>query len=85
MGFREIFWMTKPKIALLVILLVAFIPSYYNSNCPVANCVKDAAGLPCKCGFSPFDFYTMFILSYLFASVIVEVYNFIRKRPAKNK
>lgn len=76
MLIRDIFWLTKPKVALLAIFLVILIPSYYTSSCCVG-------GLVCFCGFSIFNFYTAFVLSYLTASIIVELYNAFFKKSVK--
>ncbi|MDD2531873.1 MAG: hypothetical protein PHO61_04280 [Candidatus ainarchaeum sp.] len=76
MVLRNIFWLTKPKIVLLLIFLVILIPSYYNLSCCVG-------GLFCPCGFFIFNFYTAFILSYLTSSIIVEIYNVFFKKLVK--
>jgi len=80
MIIRDIFWLTKPKLVLLAIFLVILIPSYYNTGCPIGACVASAT---CQCGFSIFNFYTAFILSYLTSSIIVELYNVFFKKSVK--
>ena len=77
MVLREIFWLTKPKLVLLAVFLIIVLPSYYNSGCPIGACVQDGV---CQCGFSIFNFYTAFILSYLTSSIIIEIYNVLSKK-----
>lgn len=78
MLIRDLFWLTKPKVVLLAIFLVILIPSYYTLSCCVGEIV-------CFCGFSIFNFYTAFVLSYLTASVIVELYNVFFKKLVKKE
>ena len=80
MIIRDIFWLTKPKIVLLAIFLIILIPSYYNAGCPSGVCIQDAV---CQCGFSIFNFYTAFVLSYLTSSIMVELYKVFFKKSVK--
>lgn len=83
MAINEILFMTKPKLVLLAVLLIAFIPKYYNSNCPAGSCPPEALATVCQCGFFAPNFFTIFILSYISACVIVEAYNLVIKGAGK--
>jgi hypothetical protein len=80
MLIRDIFWLTKPKLVLLAIFLIILIPSYYNTGCPSGTCMQSAV---CQCGFSIFNFYTAFVLSYLTSSILVELFNVFQKKFIK--
>ncbi|MFA6268521.1 MAG: hypothetical protein WCW13_05420 [archaeon] len=75
MSLTDILLMTKQKIALLIIILVASFPLYYKLDCAAGACT---AGAICQCGFYIMNFYTIFVLGYLASSIIVELYNWVR-------
>ncbi|MEI7962140.1 MAG: hypothetical protein WCI04_07430 [archaeon] len=79
MAINEILWMTKPKLALLGVFLIALIPKYYNSNCLTGSCPSDAVITACQCGFSLPNFFTLFVMTYVGACVIIEMFNYLRK------
>ena len=83
MALNEILWMTKPKLAIFAIFLIALIPKYYNSNCTTGICPSNALVTTCQCGFSFANFFTIFVMTYIGACVIVEVFNLIRKGTGK--
>lgn len=79
MALTDVLWMTKPKLILLAIFLILTIPKYFNSNCPSGTCAAGALATACQCGFSIANFFTIFVIAYIAAGVIGEVYSLIRK------
>ena len=73
MTISETLWMTKPKLIILFALLIALLPKYYEFNCTKTTC-----------GFSFPNFFTIFVLAYITACVIGELYELIKK-TGKNK
>ncbi|VVB75349.1 Uncharacterised protein [uncultured archaeon] len=82
MAIMDFLWMTKAKLFLLIIFLIVTIPKYYNSNCDAA-CASGAASPLCQCGFSIANFYTIFVLAYIVACIMGEIYKIIKKRTGK--
>ena len=78
MAIFDLLQMSKPKIVLLVIFLVALIPTYYSFSCFDGACNANS-GL-CSCGFSPLDFFVCFVWTYVAACLVVEVIKRIKKK-----
>ena len=65
----DLLQMTKAKILVLVLLLVALSPSYINLTCLVGTGV---------CGFLIVEFFVTFVWMYVLSCLIIELALFIR-------
>jgi hypothetical protein len=83
MAIMDFLWMTKAKLTLLIILLIVLIPKYYNSNCDAAICAGDIVNSACQCGFSLANFYTIFVISYIAACIMGEIYKIAKNAKLK--
>jgi hypothetical protein len=70
----DLLQMTKTKILVLALLLVAFSPSFINLSCIVG------AG---ECGFLLTEFFVTFVWMYIISCLIIELALFIRKKIRK--
>jgi len=73
----DLLQMTKAKIAILILLLVFFIPSYLN-----LSCLSETGG---ACGFLPLEFFVTFVWVYVIAALIVELALFLRRKIKKKE
>lgn len=74
MAINEILFMTKTKLMLLAIFMVLSLPLYVSVNC--SSSVK-------PCGINLANAFEVFLIAYILACVIGEIYSFIRKGKAK--
>ena len=73
--------MTKTKLVIFVLLLIALISNYTDFSCVNGTC----QGETCVCAFFPVEFFVVFVWMYVVACLIGEAALFLRKRVNKNK
>jgi len=78
MIFYDLLKMTKAKIIVLILFMIFLAPSYTDLSCINGFCTTGKE--LCSCGFLPIEFFVTFVWMYVFACIIIEIAELIKKQ-----